>query len=537
MARLKFVRWMVLPLILMIFTSTSRADVPPQVTVRIAPEISGKFSGRILIFAQPASEVRRVGPYVFLTPSLSAPKDIWVKSIAVEDLDSSRPITVNLDDGGFPSDSPAARSDKIYLQAILDIGGDYGVRKNLGDGDLFSFGGAVEVVPSASHLDLTLDRVFPARSPWPGLENLAEGQAVNSLTKQVYAQTRQIDLHSDLVTRAIGRDASIQGWVLLPPAYDPNERYPVVFQFGAFGVGLNDLTGVNYATTAHQHMARGQAPHMIWVFLDHTAAYGTHEFADSATNGPWEAAFVKELLPYIQRNYAVDRTPEATFLTGHSSGGWAALWLLVRNPNLFAGAWVTAPDPVSFHDFQNVDLYSANNAYYRDDGSEIPAIRTSKGDVPFRDFAQFENELGRTGQLAAFEAVFSPSEHGVFKPLFDRVSGKIDRDVANYWIRNFDIASLIVRQPGLDAALRGKIHIVIGDQDTFYLEGSVKAFQRVLKGTRVEPDIRIIPGRNHFDLYSTEGDPRRLSKQFAWDMYRHAKAALSVAPAPTEMRR
>jgi enterochelin esterase-like enzyme len=47
----------------------------------------------------------------------------------------------------------------------------------------------------------------------------------------------------------------------------------------------------------------------------------------------------------------MDAKPSGRLLTGHSSGGWAALWLQVTYPKLFGGAWPTSPDPSDFRDF------------------------------------------------------------------------------------------------------------------------------------------------------------------------------------------
>lgn len=71
-------------------------------------------------------------------------------------------------------------------------------------------------------------------------------------------------------------------------------------------------------------MARGQMPPMIWVVPDMNAPGGPTEFADSVNNGPWGRAFSNELVPYLDQAYRTSAKPEARFLTGHSSGGWAA---------------------------------------------------------------------------------------------------------------------------------------------------------------------------------------------------------------------
>jgi len=62
-------------------------------------------------------------------------------------------------------------------------------------------------------------------------------------------------------------------------------------------------------------------------------------------------------------------------------------------------------------------------------------------------------------------------------------------------------------------ALKGKLHIVTGEQDTFYLEGAVKLLKETLK--RIVPDavVEIVPGRDH----GTVLDPK-LSERFDKEM-------------------
>src|SRR3546814_18826164 len=66
-------------------------------------------------------------------------------------------------------------------------------------------------------------------------------------------------------------------------------------------------------------------------------------------------------------------------------------------------------------------------------------------------------------------------------PRFDRATGKIHPAVAAYWRDHYDIAHIVERdwarlQPDLD----GKIHLIVGDADTFYLDGPAHRLKAVL---------------------------------------------------------
>lgn len=331
-----------------------------------------------------------------------------------------------------------------------------------------------------------------------------------------------------------GRPIHMRGWVLRPPGYDPagNVRYPVVYWTHGFG-----STMVDQAVRFHQEMAAGQTPPMIYVLLDESSLTGTHEFADSVNNGPWGQALTTELIPDLEQHYRMDARSSGRLLTGHSSGGWATLWLQTRYPKLFGGTWSTAPDPSDFHDFVGIDLYAPKaNAYRRIDGSPNPAVRYNGQVVTtFEQFAKLEGVIGPYGgQLASFEWVFSPKgADGRPVPLFDRDTGAVDPDVATYWRDHFDIAWRLAHNwPALRPDLDGKIHIIVGSADTYYLDGSAHRMKAVLDGLGAKARVTFIDGRTHSDLNRIGDDPNGLEKQIAWAMWAVARPDSPLKPKP-----
>lgn len=78
-------------------------------------------------------------------------------------------------------------------------------------------------------------------------------------------------------------------------------------------------------------------------------------------------------------------------------------------------------------------------------------------------------------------ALFSPRDaDGMPIPLFDKVSGKIDHAIAQYWAR-FDICKFVSSHPELlDTKLRGKVHVICGVEDTYYLNGACESLQQLV---------------------------------------------------------
>src|SRR5258707_12034125 len=112
--------------------------------------------------------------------------------------------------------------------------------------------------------------------------------------------------------------------------------------------------------------------------------------------------------------------------------------------------------------------------------------RTSEGqaDMTMRQMNELEEVLGSDGrsgqQFEAWEAVYGPvGEDGYPKPLFDKRTGKIDREVAKYMRdHGYDLAVYAkTHWPSIGPQLKGKIHLYCGDMDNFYLNLAVYLFE------------------------------------------------------------
>ena len=85
--------------------------------------------------------------------------------------------------------------------------------------------------------------------------------------------------------------------------------------------------------------------------------------------------------------------------------------------------------------------------------------------------------------------------------------------------------------PQLRADLDGKIHVIVGTADTFYLDGAVHRLQAVLDGLQAKSDFRYLPNRTHSDVYTQGGDRQALLRQISWEMYALARPGSSLKPA------
>ncbi len=469
-------------------------------------------SGRLLLFVGPPSSDASM-----VDMNMMSPESVYVAAKEVSRLAPGESIDIDADDLVFPRPLSQAATGSYRAQVVLDVSHSYNYNGREA-GDLISTPISFDLPLSATPA-LTLAQTVPL-PPDP-----------LSQRPDVISALRPLDFISPVLTRFWGREIHMRGWVLLPPGYEghPKEKYPTVYFTHGFGGTLQGLRA-RYGPILYDRMKQGHMPEMIWVLLDESSPTGTHEFADSVNNGPWGAALTTELIPRIEAEYRMDSRTSGRFLQGHSSGGWATLWLQTHYPKVFGGTWSTSPDPSDFHFFSTIDLYAPHANFYRSaDGTLNPILRDhGQPRATMQQLAGLESVLGDYGgQLGSFEWVFSPRGlDGRPQPLFNRVSGDIDPGVSAYWRSHYDIVEYLNSNwKSIGADLKGKVHLVVGTDDTFYLDGAAHSLESTLNKLGGDPHFTFLPGRSHFDVYVVGEDRYALFDQIAAEMYKVARPA------------
>jgi hypothetical protein len=254
---------------------------------------------------------------------------------------------------------------------------------------------------------------------------------------------------------------------------------------------------------------------MLRVILDPDVPLGHSVFANSANNGPVGDALVQELIPEIEKRFRAIPEARGRFVSGHSSGGWSSLWLQVAYPDVFGGCWSTSPDPVDFRAFQTMNIYEDRNGHWTREGYPRPVGRTREQvKLTFPQLNLYEYVIGYGSQLDSFDAVFSPrSTNGNPRPLINKLTGNIDREVASNWKR-YDIRLRLEENWGvLGPKLLGKLHVITGGWDTFYLDSAVVLLRDFLSTTDYGGYVEILPG-DHGSVI-TDSVRNRIEKEIA----------------------
>ncbi len=410
----------------------------------------------------------------------------------VDELKPGEPLSLH-DLVGHPRGLAEIPPDRYLVQAVLHTRVDLPHSGNASD-SLYSKPAVALLSKTApSRVSLLLDQRIPA--------------AEHGLTARAM---EIVELRSESLSRFYGRDTMLRAAVIVPEEYasQTDRRFPAIYLIPGFGG--DHMEGAMYADM----LGTPKVP-FVRVCLDPTCPLGHNVFADSDNNGPCGRALVEELIPYLEKRFRLISEPYARLLTGHSSGGWSSLWLQISYPDYFGGVWATSPDSVDFHDFCGIDLYDPAVNFFKDaQGKRRPIMRRgNKVMLYLDDFCGNEEVIGPGGQMNSFEAVFGPrGPDGRPARLWDRASGRIDPAVVDAW-RRYDIVDKLRREwSTLGQKLGGKITVIMGDEDNFYLEGATKLLKKALDELGSDARVFIETRRDHRTIMFTEPFRRMLAE-------------------------
>jgi len=396
------------------------------------------------------------------------------------------------------------RSDGHTVKLPMDRG--EGQRWNAAPGNLYSAPRRIALDPARDGtVRIVLDKEIPPIAPPRD-------------TKYI----RHERIESPRLTKFWGRPMHLGACLLLPEGFDehPEARYPLIIYHGHFPYTFSGfreeppdpdlkpdwserfrVSGYNrtqqeYAHAFFKEWTGPGSPRVIIMEIQHANPYYDDSYAvNSANLGPYGDAIVRELIPYIEKKYRGLGQGWARFLYGGSTGGWEALAAQVFYPDEFNGCYAACPDPIDFRAYGLVNIYEHRNAYTVDSAwkrTPRPALRNWLGEVSamMEETNHRELALGthaRSGdQWDVWQAVFGPvGADGYPKPIWDKLTGEIDRSVAAYWKENYDLRHILERDwKTLGPKLRGKIHIYVGDMDNYYLNNAVYLMEAFLESTK-----------------------------------------------------
>ena len=520
---------------------SKKQDGKLSFSISLPPQSTEPIDGRVLLILS-ADETKE--------PRFQINEDLTTQQlfgVDVEGLKSNQAVILDTTAFGYPrrslADIPAGtytvqvvlhryetfrRGDGHTVKLPMDRG--EGQQWMRAPGNLYSTPRKIRIDPRASEtIRLTLDKVIsPIELPKD--------------TKYI----RHVRMQSRRLTEFWGRPMFLGASVLLPKDFDTHTeaRFPLLINHGHFAPTFGgfretppdpnlkpeysarfQIEGYNrveqeYAYQFYKEWTGENFPRVIIVEIQHANPFYDDSYAvNSANLGPYGDAITYELIPFIEKQFRGIGQPYARFLYGGSTGGWEALAAQIFYPDEYNGCWAACPDPIDFRAYTVVNIYEHENAYFAGSTwkrTPRPGKRNNLGELSatLEEMNHLELALGTKsrsgGQWDIWQAVYSPvGADGYPKPIWDKLTGQIDRTVAAHWRENYDLGHILRRDWGkIGGKLEGKIHLYCGDMDNYYLNNAVYLVEDFLK-TTTNPVYNGVVAYGDRAEHCWNGDPTR----------------------------
>ncbi|MCP9234633.1 alpha/beta hydrolase family protein [Lewinella sp. JB7] len=166
-------------------------------------------------------------------------------------------------------------------------------------------------------------------------------------------------LSSPRLDNAFGEPTTRAMSVYLPPGYATSTvRYPVIYYLHGF---LNDHTlTVEMIATLDEAIAAERIPPFILVVSDSKTQVDGSFYSNSGF-GNLEDYLAYDLVKHMDANYRTRPDRLSRGVTGHSMGGYGALKLAMRHPDVFSSVYALSPGALTV-----VGEYGPNSDTYRE---------------------------------------------------------------------------------------------------------------------------------------------------------------------------
>jgi len=273
--------------------------------------------------------------------------------------------------------------------------------------------------------------------------------------------------------------------IYFPPSYGKtNKRYPVTYLISGFtGYGKMSMNISPYSENIQQRLDRliktKKIEEMIVVMPDCFTKYGGSQYVNSSATGKYEDYLIKEIIPYMDKNFRTNPKAGARSIIGKSSGGYGAMWLAMRHPGVF-GLMVTHSGDSAFE-----------YCYMKDFPDFIVQIQKyGKGHDAVRKFInnqinynqpkpkEFHNILNIIGMSSCYSPNPKRKEYNFDLP-FDIHTGELIPSIWKKWLK-YDPVRLVSKYKNNLKKLR-LIFIDCGTKDEFNLQAGARIFTDKLR--------------------------------------------------------
>jgi putative tributyrin esterase len=272
--------------------------------------------------------------------------------------------------------------------------------------------------------------------------------------------------YGSLQSAALGKELKFA--IQLPPSYqaETKRRYPVLyFLHGMFG-NEREFENRKVAAAINRMREEGKIGEFIIV-----SPAGDNSFYLNAKNGAqYEDAIIKDLIPYIEKTYRIIGTPATRSIQGISMGGWGALLLAFKYPEMFSS--VTTHCAALFNELPHPSGGDRRSQFM------LQMIGKIFGDPPDEEFFRSVN------------------------PMF-----VVEQNLA------------AIKKSGI------KIYFDCGEQDRYQFQDSNKVFDEKLTRLGLAHEFHLFPGNHGWEYMISVADH---SYTFLWSNFHTTKPSAPV---------
>ncbi len=208
--------------------------------------------------------------------------------------------------------------------------------------------------------------------------------------------------------------------VYLPPGYDKKKEYPTLYFLPGFGVRHTSFLngrfyGFNLSRIMDSLIAKKAIPEMIVVIPNGLNSLAGSYYVNSAASGDWENYITEELVNHIDNNYSTIKKSSQRAISGHSMGGFGALHLAFRHPDIFGSVFALSPGLFDEKGLVNSQLFNTDSTV-KEMVEEIEFLSQFPKEEAIDSFTVIVERLITNrdfdGIFAhAYGVAFSPSDH------------------------------------------------------------------------------------------------------------------------------
>jgi|GEM_PF-119959 len=293
------------------------------------------------------------------------------------------------------------------------------------------------------------------------------------VTVSVHSQGLENNVFNDAATRNVT--------VYLPECYesDKEKSYPVLYLLpweNSINKGWFSICNDKYLQEILDNcILSGKIKPMIVVVPDGSNKLKGSWYSNSLLTGKWEDYIVKDVVNYIDSHFRTIPFAESRGIAGHSMGGYGALKLATKHPDVFSAVY-------SLNAFVDFETFMADTVIWEKSITTAQSARTFPTGDLFSD------------KLIAMAAAFAPdiNNEPLFGSFFRSGNGSFNADAAEKWLDHDPYRMITVYEEHLKK-LKG-ITIDCSNSDATILLNS--RYHEALKNKNIPAEFRYYSGSN-----------------------------------------